>query len=358
MAVTVTQLAAALRIGDGATAPEEPQLSILNRLHGVADAFVTLLASTAPEAVRDEATIRMASYLYDQPTTSRGDSYANAWINSGAGSLLARWTMVRHTTASEVTAPEPVPGTGGNPVVSNVAAEALADNTDPWPLSKIPSGVMLDDEFTAAAVRGLLGLTSAEVDDLLTGATISGNVITVTKNDGTTETITLPAGMATADGVVASGAFDATGTTLTLTLSTGATVDVDVPSLLRSVGGGRPVLLGTLPEWSEDQNFTNLQDVGILNWADTYSFLRVIAYEQFVVGGSKRLWPVVDFVVADLLTVAGVPANAVRSQSNVISHSFDGAFADDNLLYFGRTAENRLLAIGRRVHNARVYGVA
>ena len=95
MAVTVTQLAAALRIGDGSTAPVEPQLSILNRLLGVGEALVDLLAPSAPDAIKDEATIRVAAYLYDQPTAAQGNRYANAWRSSGAGALVARWVVER-----------------------------------------------------------------------------------------------------------------------------------------------------------------------------------------------------------------------------------------------------------------------
>ena len=98
MAVTATQLAAALRIGDGTTAPVEPQLSILTRLLGVADAYVTLLAASAPDAIKDEATVRFAAYLYDQPTAGRNDAYANAWRSSGAGSLVAHWVVTRALT--------------------------------------------------------------------------------------------------------------------------------------------------------------------------------------------------------------------------------------------------------------------
>ena len=43
MAVTLTQLAAALRLGDGETAPTEPVSGILGRLLGVvAEAFVSI----------------------------------------------------------------------------------------------------------------------------------------------------------------------------------------------------------------------------------------------------------------------------------------------------------------------------
>ena len=99
MALTVTALAAALRIGDGVNPPAEPQLSILNRLSGVADAFVELIASGAPDAVKNESAARFASYLYDQPTAARGDRYAAAWVNSGAAALVSRWATRRIVAA-------------------------------------------------------------------------------------------------------------------------------------------------------------------------------------------------------------------------------------------------------------------
>ena len=106
--------------------------------------------------------------------------------------------------------------------------------------SQIPASIMRDAEFSAAAVRGLLGLSSTEVNRLFTGASITGQVITFTRNNGTTVTITIPAGGGTgmADGVVASGAFNADATELILTLDTGETVTVNVPAILRQSGGG------------------------------------------------------------------------------------------------------------------------
>ena len=90
MAVTIGNLAAELRITDGAD-PVDPQLSILTRLGGVADAFIELLIPTAPEAIKDEAKIRFVGYLYDQPTAPRNAGFADAWKNSGAASLASRW---------------------------------------------------------------------------------------------------------------------------------------------------------------------------------------------------------------------------------------------------------------------------
>ena len=63
----------------------------MTRLQGVAEAHIDILAPEAPDAVRDESIIRMVGYLYDSPTASRRDSYANAFVNSGAGALLTHW---------------------------------------------------------------------------------------------------------------------------------------------------------------------------------------------------------------------------------------------------------------------------
>ena len=104
--------------------------------------------------------------------------------------------------------------------------------------SQIPDAIMRDAEFTVAAIRNLLNLTNTEVNDLLVGATITGQVLTFTQNDGSTITVTIPTAMAgSGDGVVSSGAIDAAGTELTLTLDTGGTVVVNIPAILRSVAG-------------------------------------------------------------------------------------------------------------------------
>ena len=95
MAVDVEKLSAALRIGDGTTATAEPTLSILTRLLGVAAAFVDQRAPGAPEAIKDEATVRMSAYLYDQPAAGVAGSYSDSWRNSGAAALVARWVIQR-----------------------------------------------------------------------------------------------------------------------------------------------------------------------------------------------------------------------------------------------------------------------
>lgn len=90
MAVTVAELAVALRLSADGTGLSASVTAILTRLMGVGDAHVQLLIPTAPDVIQDECVIRLASYLYDAPV-GRRDAYANAWVNSGAGALASRW---------------------------------------------------------------------------------------------------------------------------------------------------------------------------------------------------------------------------------------------------------------------------
>ena len=91
MALSVIELAGALRVGDGAAAPPEPQLSVLTRLLSACTATVDKRAPAAPADVRNEAVIRMAGYLYDAPESASGDRFAAAFRNSGAYALLSPW---------------------------------------------------------------------------------------------------------------------------------------------------------------------------------------------------------------------------------------------------------------------------
>ena len=93
--LTLTELAAAMRLGDGATAPTPPLDGILARLLGVGTATAELLAPGAPSAVQDEAVTRMAGYIYDMPAAARNSGYASAWNNSGAAALCGPWIVRR-----------------------------------------------------------------------------------------------------------------------------------------------------------------------------------------------------------------------------------------------------------------------
>ena len=85
MAVTVAQLAQAIRVGS--TAQETAQVE---RLQTVAEEIINNYADAIPLAIEDEAVIRIVGYLYDAPTTA----YANALTNSGAASLLLPYRTI------------------------------------------------------------------------------------------------------------------------------------------------------------------------------------------------------------------------------------------------------------------------
>ena len=90
MAVTVSDLAVAVRVsGDGADV-SPAQTAILTRILGVCDAHISKIIPDAPDAIKDQCIVQFGAYLYDQPVASR-DSYSDGWVNSGAGALAARW---------------------------------------------------------------------------------------------------------------------------------------------------------------------------------------------------------------------------------------------------------------------------
>ena len=94
MAVTLTaaQLAAAIRVGD--TAEEAAEVERL--LAYATEVLTTHLAgafAVTPDAIANEATVRLAAFLYDQPTVGRGDSFAFALRSSGAARMLLPYVV-------------------------------------------------------------------------------------------------------------------------------------------------------------------------------------------------------------------------------------------------------------------------
>ena len=171
MAVTIGQLAAAIRLTDGSD-PPEPQLSILTRLSGVADAFIGLVIPDAPTVIQDECKVRLAAYLYDAPSAGRGDFYGNAWRNSGAGSLASRWHERR--AADPLGSPSTIDGapTGTGVSIGDVRTlirEGVEDwsetgNPDPIPLAKL----LLAPGGTDQAARDLAAMALALAQEKIT----------------------------------------------------------------------------------------------------------------------------------------------------------------------------------------------
>lgn len=93
MALTAATLAAALRLG-ATEAAAEPLAGILARPLAAGTAYVAKPAPDAPEALLDEATVRLAAHLYDQPHFGRGFAMASAWRSSGAAGLVGPWVVL------------------------------------------------------------------------------------------------------------------------------------------------------------------------------------------------------------------------------------------------------------------------
>lgn len=96
MSVTITalQLAAAMRIGDGSTALEEPTSSVIDRVLVTATEMVEDYAPDAPDAIHNESATRLAGYLFDAPPGA-SQRYSSPFADSGAQSLLARYRVVK-----------------------------------------------------------------------------------------------------------------------------------------------------------------------------------------------------------------------------------------------------------------------
>ena len=203
--------------------------------------------------------------IADQRATAR---YTNAEKNK----LRDAAPLANPALTGTPTAPTPA-STGGNTQIATKKyvddsgyteseIKSLITSTELSALSgavtndQIPDVIMRDSELTLDAIRGLLGLSAQEVTDLLTGASISGQVLSYTKNDGTVITLTIPEGTAVADGVVASGVFSSDGRTLTLTLSDGTPIVIPVPA--RPTPTARGVHWGRVTFGAKADNITEI----------------------------------------------------------------------------------------------------
>ena len=98
--LSVPELAAAMRVGDSTEETAE-----VTRLLGFASLTVENYAESAPTIALNEAAIRLASYIYDQPSTSSRASFANSLRNSGAQRMLLSYRI--HKVGAAQSAPLP-----------------------------------------------------------------------------------------------------------------------------------------------------------------------------------------------------------------------------------------------------------
>ena len=88
MALTVGQLAVHIRAAaDEASVPGEVAV-VLGAMKAWGDLAIERAAPNATEAYRDMALIVLIGYVFDRPNAPRGSQYSNAFLNSGASSIL------------------------------------------------------------------------------------------------------------------------------------------------------------------------------------------------------------------------------------------------------------------------------
>ena len=144
---SLAQLAGDLRLGDGVADPTGPAAVLLERIAATARVMVVDYAPNAPDAIHDEAFVRLAGWLYDADPSGSTPGGPTALRSSGAASLLGPYRVRR----------------GGQ--IGKAVDEAV-------------------DEAVAAAAPG----------NPVTDVTVAGSVLTVTYSDGTTDERQLPEG--------------------------------------------------------------------------------------------------------------------------------------------------------------------
>ena len=144
-AITDIELAAAMNLGDGVSTLSEPISSIVTRLNAVGQAYVQLYIPMAPDAIKNEAIVRFASYLYDAPSASADGRFAAAWFNSGASALAAPFMALSVSGTAELAAGPGQPAMGVDQAAVNalisaaVYAWAQAEDLTTIPVAKIPN---------------------------------------------------------------------------------------------------------------------------------------------------------------------------------------------------------------------------
>ena len=128
MAVTLTvqQLSLEMRVGDTAAETELVARRLAYSEVAIERHLGAAVYASTPDVVLNEATIRLCSYIYDQPTSSGGLAFANAMRFSGAARMLLPYRLHKVSSTGEaVSIVNDAVGDAGNPVV-NVAVDAAA----------------------------------------------------------------------------------------------------------------------------------------------------------------------------------------------------------------------------------------
>ena len=106
MAVSVNELAIALRLRVGSETLDTDIQAILMRIKQASEAIVNRYAKEAPDTIKDMACVRLGSYLFDEE--GRSNRSKDPLKACGAQQLLARFRTIKLNMSEET-----VEGIGG-----------------------------------------------------------------------------------------------------------------------------------------------------------------------------------------------------------------------------------------------------
>ena len=163
MALTLAELWGHLRRGDGVTEPEEPIRSVLVLAHSTAVEFIEVYAPDAPAHTRDQATVRMAGWLYDSDPLGRIGMTPNAAMQCGAAPLLDPWRVVRAIPVRRNgSQPSPTPS---GPGLTIDQIEALLRADEIWTLQSVYREFVTANDRRIAALEREIASGQISADD-------------------------------------------------------------------------------------------------------------------------------------------------------------------------------------------------
>ena len=122
---SLIQLAADLRIGDGETALTGPAAVVLERIAKTAKVLVVRYAPNAPDAIHDEAFVRVAGWLYDADPSGSTPGGPTALRSSGAASILGPYRVRRGGVIGQAVEEAVAAAAPGNPVTDVTVAGSI-----------------------------------------------------------------------------------------------------------------------------------------------------------------------------------------------------------------------------------------
>ena len=122
---SLIQLAADLRIGDGETALTGPAAVVLERIAKTAKVLVVRYAPNAPDAIHDEAFVRVAGWLYDAGPDQSTPGGPTALRSSGAASILGPYRVRRGGVIGQAVEEAVAAAAPGNPVTDVTVAGSI-----------------------------------------------------------------------------------------------------------------------------------------------------------------------------------------------------------------------------------------